>query len=492
MKIERVTLVRRETENTGVYASFSHPGLALPIIGTVLKHSGYNVKIYIDSIQPPPMEELYRSDVVGFSVNSACFLETYRAAKQLREKSKCIIVFGGPHVTFMADEALRYGDFVVRGEGEQTIIELFHALEEDRSSFDNINGLSWRDSSGQIHHNPDRPLHPNPDTIPDQSLIAGYKKSMRHISNKLFPKAMLVSASRGCPFECTFCMIPQTFGKTIRYRDIDSVITDIRQQLEFSGNKYIYFTDDNFAINSGYTKELLKRIIKERLGIRFSAQVRCEITLDQELMDLMKAAGSYLVFVGFESINDETLKLYNKGGKQTRDQIERSIIEFHKRNIKIHGMFVAGADTDEPGSVVSTAKWAFKQNIDSFQVLPICPLPGTVILKQLESQNRVIKVINPDTNKSYIPYGTGNNVVYLPKNMSATELQKEVLTAYKLFYNYRNILKRMRFIFNKGIEPIIYQFIGCKLIQIAKPEINRYLEWLHSATEYKKNLSEPF
>lgn len=485
MKIRRVTLVRRETEHTSVYASFSHPGLALPIIGTALENLGYNVKIYIDTIQPPSLEELYQSDLVGFSVNSSCFLETYKMAKQIKEKSKCIIVFGGPHVTFMADEALQYGDFVVRGEGEQTIVELFHALEENGDSFQHIKGLSWRDSSGGIHHNPDRPIQAIPDTIPDQSLVVGYKKSMRHISNRVFPMAMLVSASRGCPHNCTFCEIPQTFGRRVRYRRIDTVIADIRQQLEFSGGKYIYFTDDNFAMNPRYTRELLKRIKKEHLKIRFSAQVRCEITLDHELMDLMKAAGAYLVFVGFESINDETLKLYNKGGKQNRAQIERSIVQFHKRCIKVHGMFVAGADTDVPGSVIATAKWALKQNIDSFQVLPICPLPGTEILKQLESQNRIIKTADPESKQKYIPYGCGNNVVFKPKNMSALDLQKEILTAYKLFYNYPNVLKRVRGIFKMGIEPIIYQIMGRKLIQLVKPEIHRYIDWLHRVLAHK-------
>ncbi len=481
MKIRSVTLVRRDNTSTSTLGVFSHPGLALPIIGTVLQQAGYNVKIYIDVTQPAPEEILQKSDVVGFTVNSSCFLETYETAKHLQETSQCKIVFGGPHVTFMADEALQYGDFVVRGEGEQTIVELFHALEDNHSSFEHIQGLSWRDKDGKTHHNPNRLLEEDLDTIPDQSLIVGHQERRRSMLSRLFATKMLVSTSRGCPHTCSFCTIPQIYGNTLRFRSHDAVIADMKQQIALSGRRYIYFTDDNFAINPRATKALLKRIITERLNIRFSAQVRCEITLDKELMELMQAAGANLVFVGFESINDASLKFYQKGGRQTRRQIEHSIIEFHNYKIKILGMFIIGADTDEPGIATSTAKWAVEHDVDSLQLLPVCPLPGTDILSQLEQENRVFKSYHPGLDLHHIPYGVGSGVIYQPKNMSPTELQEEIIAAYKIFYNYKNAMRNASTLLEKGIKPVGYQLLGCTLLRKARPEIRKHIKWLHTA-----------
>jgi radical SAM superfamily enzyme YgiQ (UPF0313 family) len=376
----------------------------------------------------------------------------------------------------MAEEALQYGDFAIRGEGEQTIKELFKALEDGQSNFRHIKGLSWRSNDGRIQHNPDRPLESNIDLVPDQSLIVGFRKYNKQLFQRMFPTGMLVSTSRGCAFKCTFCIIPQTFGRKIRHRNLDAVIKDIRQQNKLSGHKYIYFADDNFTVNSRRTKELLRRIIKERLNIRFSAQVRCSITEDPELMDLMQAAGCYLVFVGYESLNDETLKAYNKG-PQNRTQIEKSVVMFSKYNIMVHGMFVIGADTDVPGTAISTAQWAVKQGIDSLQMLPICPLPGTVTLAQFEKQNRVFKT-SSQILKKYIPYGAGNFVLFKPKNINAIDLQKELLSAYSLFYNYRHTLNTIRHIFRKGLRPLLFRLIGCILIKKGKLEIFLHIEWL--------------
>jgi len=476
MKLKQVTLIRCESKNVNVFSSFSHPGLALPIIGTVLKNSGYNTAIYIDSIKPCPWEVLRKSDFIGFSVNSSCFLETYKLARRIKDEIGCPIIFGGPHVTFMPEEALQFGDFVVRGEGEKTIIDLCRALEDGKSSFEYIEGLSWRDPDGRIHHNADRPHESNLELVPDHSLIVGFKEYNRRLVRNIFHLGMLVSTSRGCVHKCIFCIIPQLFGGKIRYRHLDAVLTDIRKQIGFSGHRYIYFTDDSFAANFHRTKELLRRIIKERLNIRFSAQVRCDIVRDQELMDLLAAAGCHMVFLGFESISDETLKAYNKGA-QTLALIERSIVEFHKRKIMIHGMFVIGADSDGPGTAIRTAQWAVDQGIGSLQMLPLYPLPGTKILAQLEEQNRIFKASSPIL-KEYIPYGAGNFVLFKPKNISAVDLQQELLSAYRIFYNYRQILIRARHIFRKGLRPLGFNIIGRQLIRKSEQEVRRHIEWL--------------
>lgn len=478
MKLDNITLVKKETDSSNVYGSFSHPGLALPIIGTILRDAGYNVQIYVDTIHEISVTELAKSSLVGFSVNSACFLETYRCARQLRKISDAPIIFGGPHVSFKPEEALEFADFVVRGEGEETMLELVQALERNETDFSDIAGLSWRDKDNCIRHNPARGIQQDLSLIPDTSLIVGYRQHMQSFKQKLFPSAMLVSTSRGCPYQCTFCTIPQSFGQTMRYRDIDLVINDIRSQIMISGNHYIYFADDNFAIHRKRTKKMLQRFIDEGLDIRFSAQVRCEIARDSELMDLLKAAGAYLVFIGFESINDQTLQAFNKGGKQSRVEIERSIDEFQKRGIMVHGMFVVGSDTEQPGVALETARWAIDKGLDSLQILPICPLPGTEVLVQMEREGRLLKQRLPGTKRDFIPYKGGNCVIFKPHRMTAIQLQNEIMQAYRIFYNNRQLLRKLTQVTRKGWEPVVYQLMGRHILKIFSREMDEHLTWL--------------
>ena len=479
MRIRKIAILRVDPDSSNVYSDFSHPGLAISIIGTVLKNAGYDVACYVDAICPASWDELVGSDLVALTVNSACFRESYQLADRARLEIGCPVVYGGPHVTFRPDEALRHGDFVARGEGEETILELVRALEAGHTDFSAIAGLSWRDTSGQVHHNPDRDLSHNIDMIPDQSLIKGFRAFNRRPSQRIFPTGMLVGTSRGCPFKCGFCTIPQVTCATMRYRDHDAVVADIRQQMAFSGHPYIDFADDNFAVNAMRLKKLLQRFIDERMGLRLSAQIRVETTRDPELMALLKKAGCYLVFVGYESLNDETLREYTKGGRQSFNLIDASVKEFHKHGILVHGMFVIGADADLPRTAMRTVKWAEQQKLDSLQMLPICPLPGTPLLTRLESKGRVFKSFDDELGGEYIPYGAGNYVLYEPEQMTAIELQEELMDAYFRFYSIPNLLRASLKIVTEGaIRPALFQFLGRRLSRKAAPEVHRHIRWL--------------
>jgi radical SAM superfamily enzyme YgiQ (UPF0313 family) len=290
---------------------------------------------------------------------------------------------------------------------------------------------------------------------------------------------MLVSTSRGCPFRCTFCTIPQTFGQTLRFRGHDAVIADIRRQTELSGHRYIYFADDNFTGHRPRVKELLRRLIAEKLDIRFSAQLRADITRDDELMELLERAGCYLVFVGFESINEATLSAYRKGIR-SRQVLEQAIAAFHRRRIMVHGMFVIGSDEDPPQTALHTAQWALDQGLESLQMLPVCPLPGTEVLAQLESEDRVFKSWDPQLGRSFIPYGAGSFVLHRPKRTSAIALQRELMAAYRRFYSRRGVARASLGVFRHGLDPLIFRLMGRRLVRRAEDEIERHVAWLRS------------
>lgn len=328
---------------------------------------------------------------------------------------------GGPHSTFLPEESLKHADYVVRGEGEETVVELIEHLESGLP-LDGIKGLSYRRDGVSIH-NPDRPLVQDLDSgpIPDFDLVHNWGKRT----------TIPIATSRGCPFGCKFCSVIQMFGRKYRFKSIDRVIEEIKAAA--SKNTHIFFIDDNFAANKERTKTLLRRLIAEGIAIEWSAQVRTDVAKDDELLDLIARSGCFMVFVGFESINPRTLSLYDK--KQDLDDIVECIKKLRNASIRIHGMFVLGGDTDDIETIRSTKRFAKRLKINSIQFMMLTPLPGTPVFEELVQQGRIIHT-------DWAKYDA-HHAVFEPKLMTAFELHTETLKAMSDFYSYGNILKNL-------------------------------------------------
>lgn len=473
MRKKKITLIKAEPLNTNVYSAFSYPGLALPLLATVLKNKGYDIKVYVQSLQKWDWSRIIESDLVGLTVNSAEVKECYRLARQIRARTNVPIVMGGYHVTYMAEEALDFCDYVVRGEGEDTLAVLSDELLEGDSNVEKVLGISYR-RDGQVIHNPDRPLLQNIDLIPDQSLIEGYRQYHQRFFQRFFPTGALVASSRGCPYDCTFCAIIEIYDRTTRYRSPEAVIEDIRQQTRLTGRPYVYFVDDNFTAHKRKCKELLRHLIDAKLNIKFSAQVRLEFSQDDEFIELMKEAGCYMVFIGFESLNPQTLLEFKK--RQTVEQIRYCIERLRREKIHVHGMFVFGGDSDDVDTCRETAQFAIQHRLDSAQFLPLYPLPGTVQTNELKKDNRLLLMHNPETGREELDYGAGNFVLFQPKKMTPVELQLEVLQAYNKFYSWRNIVSTLA----RGGPwlSIITKLMGHKLLKKGVQQIYKHVDWL--------------
>jgi radical SAM superfamily enzyme YgiQ (UPF0313 family) len=259
--------------------------------------------------------------------------------------------------------------------------------------------------------------------IPDYSLIHGWKGNGAH--------CVSIATSRGCPFNCRFCSVILLFGRKYRMNSVDRVMEEIR--VVGSQAHHIFFCDDNFTANRERTKKLCSRILDENLKIEWSAQVRVEAARDPELMELMAKAGCYVVFVGLESINPATLKAYNKS--QTVESIKECVINFHKYGIRVHGMFVFGAEDDHYQVIRDTVKFSRQVDLDSLQYLILTPVPGTPFYQEMEAQNRIIC-------KDWSQYD-GHHAVFQPKQFTPYELQYETIRAMKKFYSWPSVIKRL-------------------------------------------------
>ncbi len=450
-KVKNITLIEPSSPGSHIFSYYKIPRLGLPVLGANLKARGCSVKVYVEDIKGVDYDTALSSDLVGISCTSSTAPRGYAIANKLRKKG-IPVVMGGFHPTFMAEESLQYCDYVVRGEGENTITELVDALEGKRD-FGEIKGLSFKTSTGEIFHNSDRPLLSSLDDspLPDFSLIEGYNKI----------SVCPMTTSRGCPYDCQFCTVTNFYGRKYRLKSIDRVM----KELSNVKASYIFVCDDNFAADRRRTKDLLKRKESEGNNVMWGAQMRIECAEDDSLLKDMKRTNCSNVYIGFESVNPETIKAFNK--KINPEETKHQIKEFHRHGIKIHGMFVLGADSDTSATIKETLQFTKKTHIDTVQFMVLTPIPGSKVFNDFRGDDRIFTY-------DWTLYD-GQHVVYKPRRMTPFELQKAVIRASKRFYSKRRIMLRF---FAFDFFTMIGRSQGYRIIK----------KWIRENRQFLKNI----
>ncbi|MGH7308932.1 MAG: B12-binding domain-containing radical SAM protein [Candidatus Rokuibacteriota bacterium] len=457
MKRALRTLVFVEPKSTHlhIYSRVCIPRLGSVLLATIMRGRGYDTRTYIEDIHALDMPDILSADLVGISAITSTAPQSYRLADKVRAAGG-IVVMGGTHTSFLPEEGLQHADFVIRGEGEFAFQELVEAIERG-GGFEKIQNLSYL-AEGRAVHNPERPKIPNLDVnpIPDYHLIQGWKSG----------GVISIATSRGCPFSCTFCSVPGMYGHAFRTHSIARVLEELAVHKDAL---YAFFADDIFTANKKRVKELLRGMIDRNLTPEWGAQVRTETVDDPELLALMRDSNCFNVYVGFESINPRTLKLFQK--KQDLAKIERSIERFHAHKIRIHGMFVVGSDEDDLETIDATAEFALKHDIDSVQFMILTPIPGSPDWDSLYAQGDKYVI-----NRNWTFYD-GHHTVHQPRRMSPYELQMAAINGMAKFYSWRGIAKKL---LKRDLYYTAIRYWGKKMIrQWWKDEENRaYVQWL--------------
>ncbi len=420
--IKKIVLVEPKSPGRHVFSRWKLPRLGTVILATQLKMAGYDAKVYVEDVAPIDNQELFSADLVGISTVTSTAPRAYEFAAALG-KAGIPVIMGGPHVTFLPDEALEFCDYVFRGEADDWIVELVRRIDSQRG-LEEVPSLSYR-REGKVVHNPQRTDCPDVEAlpVPELSLIQGFNNSTkaRHV--------LPVQTSRGCPFDCTFCSVTKMFGRAYRFRSTENVMAQLRTMKK----RWLFFCDDNFTAHHARAKELCRAIIREGLQIKWSAQVRCDAASDPELLALMAKAGCSYVYVGFESVNAAVLENYDK--RQDVKQMEFAIAQFQKHRIRIHGMFIFGGDLDTPETFGETVEFARSRGLTSAQFMILTPLPGTPLFNEMSRDGRLLS-------KDWSLYDA-HHVVFQPKSMSTLQLQAETLKAFCRFYSLGSVMHRL-------------------------------------------------
>lgn len=436
---KKIILIEPKAPGVHVFSYYPLPRLGNIILGTMLKERGFDVTVIAEEIQPVREEIFDGVDVAGISTITSTANRAYSLADRLRERGITVIM-GGPHVTYMPEEAILHADYLVLGEGEQVFPDLVTSLSEGEE-VKPVTGLVIRGE--EISHSPS-PLLEDMDSIPipDFSIVSGMENKTW---NAFFRKdALPVQASRGCPFDCNFCSVTGMFGRKCRHKSVGRVMEEIES---YDTKRYnLFFYDDNIAANKAWIKELLREFISRKTKFHWYGQVRIDVAKDEELLELMAESHCDHLFIGLESVNPETLKEMNKN--QTYEDIRDGIAAIRKRKIGIHGMFVFGFDTDTVETIKNTISFAKKSAINTVQFMILTPLPGTKIFNEFIKDGRTFFY-------NWSLYD-GHHVTFWPKYLDPLSLQKLQLYGHKEFYSAIGLIKK--FLTAHFSEAAIYSY----------------------------------
>ncbi|MCI4625133.1 MAG: B12-binding domain-containing radical SAM protein [Candidatus Magnetoovum sp. WYHC-5] len=336
------------------------------------------------------------------------------------------ITLVGTHVSALPKESLELSesiDAVTIGEYDYTIKEL-----ADKVDIKTINGLCYR-LGKDIFFTEKRQLIADIDSLPFVSTI--YKKFLK-MENYFNPNALhpmvTITASRGCPQQCIFCIYPQTMmGHKFRLRSVEKVVKEITYIVEnFPGVKSIFFEDDTFTVTRKRCIEISDGIMQS--GIKISWTANSRVDLDYETMKIMKRAGCRCLCVGFES--GSQILLDNIKKHITTEKTAKFMENAKKAGILIHGCFIVGLPGETKQTMEETLSFAKKLNSDTVQFYPIMVYPGTEAYNWYKERGLIS---TNDFSKWLTPAGLHNSVVR-SENLTAKELVSFCDHARRSFY----------------------------------------------------------
>jgi radical SAM superfamily enzyme YgiQ (UPF0313 family) len=434
MRIRKITCIQLSGEYPDFCYRLVMPDYGMPFIGTVLAEAGYDVTVYMEHIKAPEWSRIADSDLVCFSTLSAGAEKTGRLASDIRRTLKIPVIIGGTHASYFPESCLDFSDYVVFGEGDETILELIDTLARG-DDVSGVAGIAYRDSRGVVRRTAPRSGPRDFETVPDFSLIAGYRRlSLLDMIRQRKMPLLTVQASRGCQFKCTFCIVNTMFEAGYRKRSVDSVIRDLKDKRQYGHE--LLFVDNDFAAIRPFTKKLLRRMIEEKLGFDIMVLTRVEVARDDEILGLMREAGVSQIYQGYESVQPETLVAYDK--KQTLEKIVATIDKLHGYGFRISGSFVVGADTDTLETLRNTVRFVLDQKLTIAYFFPVWG--------HYPEQIRGYQTIVPWYRSIFRgwKYCDGNFVTHFPLRMRPSQLQQALIDVYREVFSAAQIADALR------------------------------------------------
>jgi len=394
------------------------PHMGLAYLGAVSEERGDEVFIFDADIEEQPLSEFvqaYKPNLVGITANTPQVKQAWRHAAEIKKAFDVPVVIGGPHPSVVSEdldyESLDCGniDIVVRGEGEETWIEISEKVEDflkhhptfstaelmdpAKGVWDGVLGITYKTSDGEYHRNADRPAINDLDSLPWPAYhlfkMEGYTNLQPATDAVDGSKSFSILTSRGCPYRCTFCsqsIMPVKW----RSRTPENVIAEWEHLVRDLGAQEIGVLDDSANIRKKRLYRIAELLIEKELNHVpwiFVNGIRANL-VDYELMRLLKEAGLKRTAFGVETGNPEILKTIDK--RIDLDTIREAFKITKEVGIETIAFMIIGLPGDTRETMQDTINFAIELDplIANFSMMT--PYPGTAVWEQVKRNGRLL------------------------------------------------------------------------------------------------------
>ena len=405
------------------------PPLGLLYIATPLEKKGYKIKL-VDFIAEQYSDQKLKKEVSKVEV--ICITITSQVASSAKKiieliknfYPKKLIIIGGPHCTIQGEKVLdeMNADISVVGDGEKVILDIIETINTN-NDLSNINGVYYREN-GKIKSGLPPIEIEDLDTLdfPDRTLIEKYsygKETLTGITYFARGKITTIMTTRGCPFNCKFCVSKSIFKKC-RFRSAENVVKELEEiSREY---KSVFVVDDNFLMDKKKTHKIMDLLIEKKLDLDIWISGVRITDADEALFKKMKKAGVKSLEFGIESGNQEVLDYYNK--KITLEQVEKSVKLSKKIGFFTVGNFILGAPIETDKHINDSISFAKKLNLDFAFFYGFNFLKGSEIWEEAYKQGKIKE------NEMFVPCDSSRGLC----NFTPEEIRDRLSRAFLSYY----------------------------------------------------------
>jgi len=499
MKRQRVLLINPRTypdSNIDVIED-KHPPLGLAYLASFLRYNDYMV----DILDMPASNVADRNigtyvknreyTIVGITGMTHQISNGYQLVKEIKKEiPQIVIVFGGVHASFCFEEALTQEgkdiDFVVRGEGELTFLELIKTLEAGEKSFHQIKGLAFFNkinncvvTTGErdfIANLDDLPL-PARNLLPMHEYLSG---------ETIFGNPMIeIMASRGCPHECIFCSSPGFWKKRVRFRSVESVVCEIIYLLKRYSTRYFAFVDDGFTIRKDFIHEFCEQVIKKKINIKWRCLARVD-QVNREILTLMKRAGCVKICYGVESGSQQILDFENK--RISLEKIKEAFSLTHEVGIATLALMIIGHPLETQATILDSMNLIHQIKPFRFIFQCMSPYIGTKLYNEIANNTGTILSKRWEDYRStevpmFIPHGLSAQTLvkyhdeFMRENSSLLHVLRRIFIAFPLvgpdIFNKKFFFKPLYYSLYRGLPSIFKSVLDFILVNSVIPFIKK-------------------
>ena len=377
-----------------------YPPLGLLSISAFLNQQGLENEVFdstfSDKASLLAQIKEQKPTILALYTNLMTKLNVLDIARQAKETlPEITIVMGGPDVTYNAENYLKHGaDYIVIGEGENTMLELAQFLEEHPTKQPHdITGLAFLNEQGELIQTAARtkvrdinelPI-PNRDAIPIHKYLEAWKTHHGQ-------SALNVSTQRGCPYTCKWCSTA-VYGQSYRRRSVENVVAELKEIKEKYNPDTIWFVDDVFTVSHKWLRAFADALDEAGFTIPFECISRAD-RMNIEVIQLLKRAGCFRVWIGAESGSQKIIDAMDR--RVSVDQVRQMIIETRKAGIEAGTFIMLGYPGETKEDIDETINHLKVSNPDHFTITVAYPIKGTSLYQEIETK----KTTDPDWHTS--------------------------------------------------------------------------------------------